>query len=42
MHDVEGLTTKEWRSILNDAYWKLQWPKLDNPSQGSTFDSNVF
>ena len=40
--DVKGLTTKEWRSILNDAYWKLQWPKLDNPSQGSTFDSNVF
>ncbi|KAH9171259.1 hypothetical protein EDB89DRAFT_1972868 [Lactarius sanguifluus] len=40
--DVPALTTREWRSILNGTYWKLQWPKRDNPSQDATFDPSVF
>ncbi|KAI9435856.1 hypothetical protein H4582DRAFT_2079482 [Lactarius indigo] len=40
--DVPALTTDEWRTVLNGTYWKLQWPRRDNPSQDTTFDPSVF
>jgi hypothetical protein len=39
-----GLTTKEWRSILGNTYWKSMWPKPDDkdPSLPSKFDPAMF
>ena len=40
-HDLPPLTTSEWRSILNNTYWKWQWPKGDNLTP-EPFDVNLF
>ena len=33
--DYPGLTTKEWRSILGNYYWKTMWPKPSPNDVGS-------
>jgi predicted small metal-binding protein len=42
--ELPGLTTKEWRSILGDTYWKSMWPKPDanDPSPTPSFDHTKF
>ena len=42
IYDVLALTTKEWRSILSNTHWKLQWLKRDSPSPDTPFDPSVF
>ncbi|KAI0054235.1 hypothetical protein BV25DRAFT_1843811, partial [Artomyces pyxidatus] len=35
-HRCLGLTTKVWRAVLSNTYWKQQWPKVDGPCDGRT------
>ncbi|KAI0061450.1 hypothetical protein BV25DRAFT_1838950 [Artomyces pyxidatus] len=42
---MHGLTTREWREVLNDAYWKRQWPTAGprfNPAVDPPFDAHRF
>jgi hypothetical protein len=40
--DLPPLTTSEWRSILNNTYWKRQWPKGDNSPPQTFFEADIF
>ena len=41
--DLPGLTTREWRSILGNTYWKQLLGHDENvPTHGRTFDPNEF
>ncbi|KAI0069215.1 hypothetical protein BV25DRAFT_1910910 [Artomyces pyxidatus] len=42
---LPGLTTREWREVLNDAYWKRQWPTAGqrfNPAVDPPFNADRF
>ncbi|KAF8264007.1 hypothetical protein EI94DRAFT_1806339 [Lactarius quietus] len=39
--DLPTLTTREWRSILGNSYWKKQWPQ-NSENKPSTFNPDMF